>query len=140
MYTIQYSTSCCKTSMVTCKVLLDVDRACEAAKVATEVVYLLLVEVLVADGVDVVDVLCICFVNVVLVNVFLKLFLILFTPRLYGRSIGHGQWKRILVVLLLEARLYFTVVLLGFTGKYFLLPSRVKKSKKARVKISPKFG
>ena len=53
----KYCTSCCKTSTVTCKMLLNVVGARIASKVATEVVGLLLVEVLVADGVDVVDVL-----------------------------------------------------------------------------------
>ena len=79
--------------------LLDVDSACEAAKVVTEVVDLLLTEVLMSDGVDVVGILRICNINLVQVDEFLKLFLILFTPGLYDGSIGRGQWKRIVELL-----------------------------------------
>ena len=56
------------TSAVTSKVIFDVNGACEAAKVATEVVNFSLVEVIVADGVDVVGVAHVGGVDLVLVD------------------------------------------------------------------------
>ena len=62
----RHFTSFCKTSAVTSKVLLGLDGTCKAAKVATEVVELLLTEVLYADGVDVLGVLRICDIHLAL--------------------------------------------------------------------------
>ncbi len=66
--TIKCYTSCCVTSAVTCKVLLDVNGACEAVKVATEVINFSLAEVLVVDGVDVISVVGVGDIDLVLVD------------------------------------------------------------------------
>jgi hypothetical protein len=62
----KYCTSCCETNAVICEMLLDVVGAQKASKVAMEVVGLSLVEVLVADGVDVFNVLSLGYIDLAL--------------------------------------------------------------------------
>ena len=61
-------TSCCVMSVLTCEVLLDVNGACEAAKVAMEVIDLSFVEVFVADRVNVVGAVGVGEIDLVLVD------------------------------------------------------------------------
>jgi hypothetical protein len=81
--------SCCKTSLVPVVVLSYCEGASVAFEIATEVEVVPLAKVLMADGINIFDVIHLRDVNVAIVYKFLKFILIVFAPRLYGGGIGH---------------------------------------------------
>jgi hypothetical protein len=76
--------------MVTAQVIFKFTRSRVRAEVATEVVVVARLKILVPDTVDVVSVGSISDVNLALVDQFLEMFFVLFSPGLDGGGIGHG--------------------------------------------------
>ena len=81
--------SCCKTSSVPVVVLGYHEGASVASKIAMEVEIFPLAKVLMADSIDIFDIIHLGDVNFAVVDKFLKFILIVFAPRLYGGGIGH---------------------------------------------------